>query len=137
LYETKEDIQRETAVAAELCRAWKCQSRKFGKNYTLDYELLRDGSVVALCEIKCRNVDSNHYDTYMISLKKLHEARKIADSKKLPAFIVVHYEDDIKFIHVNEEPDKIEQGGRVDRNDPMDIEDVAHFNKERLASIYP
>jgi len=114
LYETQEDIQRETAVAAELCRAWKCQSRKFGKAYTLDYELLRDGEVVALCEIKCRFVSWDTYDTYMISIQKIKEAR-----------------------HVNMEPDWTEQGGRTDRDDPMDIEEVAHYKTERLTSIYP
>lgn len=137
LYETKEDMDRETAVATELCRAWKCTSRKFGKNYTLDYELLRDGEVVALCEIKCRFVSHNTYDTYMISVQKIKEAQKIADSRRLPAFIVVHYEDDIRFFHVNMEPDWTEQGGRTDRGDPMDVEEVAHYKAERLTSIYP
>jgi len=137
LYETQEDIQRETAVAAELSRAWKCDTRKFGKAYTLDYELLRDNEVVALCEIKCRFVSWDTYDTYMISIQKIKEARKIADSRRLPAFIVVHYEDDIRFFHVNMEPDWTEQGGRTDRDDPMDIEEVAHYKTERLTSIYP
>lgn len=137
LYETREDLQRETAVVRELCKAWKCSSRKFGQAYTLDYELLRDEKVVALCEIKCRFVESNHYKTYMISVNKLTEARRISENRGLPAFVVVHYLDDIKFFNINEEPDYIAEGGRTDRDDPMDIEKVAHFNCDRLVSIYP
>ena len=137
LYETQNDLMRESAVAKELCKQWKCDGKKYSTAHHLDYKLTRGNQLMALCEIKCRNVHSYDYDTYMISYNKIKNARTISREQRVPAFIVVHYEDDIQYFDVEELPNLLSEGGRTDRNDPFDIEEVAHYNMNRLKSIYP
>jgi hypothetical protein len=137
LYENQEDRNNEEAVVTEVCHVWKCSHQKLPISYKLDYALMRDQKVNALCEIKCRNVPSDFYETIMISSLKVIAARRLSEAMNVPCLFVIRYQDDIRFINFNEEPDSVEIGGRKDRNDAQDTEIVFHYDRKRLKSIYP
>jgi len=137
LYENNEDRGNEEAVITEVCNIWHCEYQKLPLAYKLDYALMRDQKIVALSEIKCRNVPTDAYETIMISSLKAVAARRLSEEMKVPAMFIIRYQDDIRFINFSEEPDSVEVGGRKDRNDPQDIEIVFHYDRKRLKSIYP
>jgi hypothetical protein len=137
LYETELDQSKESAVMIEVCKTWHCDARKLKKNFEMDFELLsKKGELRAICEVKCRNNTLEQYPTYMIAKNKIINGRKIAADRGVPAILFVHFEDDIMFIDMSEEPDHYNLGGRVDRNDPMDIEMMAHYRHDQLTPLY-
>ena len=138
LYETELDQSKESSVMVEVCNVWHCDARKLKKNFEMDYELLsKSGELRAMCEVKCRNNCLKDYPTYMISRNKIESGRKIGASRGVPAILFVHFLDDIMFIDMSEEPDHYDLGGRTDRNDPMDIEMMAHYRPDQLTTLYP
>ena len=129
-YEAICDERRESAVAGEICKKWKCDSVKFGESDNINYQLTRSDKVVALCEIRCLNISSSDHSSFMIPYKNIKQARVIAQQHRVPAFIVVHYDDDIQYLNVEETPDLLSEGS-------SDTTEVAHYETKRLKSIYP
>lgn len=136
MYESKADLEREEAVVQELSQHWMCDYHKLPISYQLDYALLRDGKICAICEIKVRNVVLNHYDTLIISAAKRLAGLQYSKMMGIPALLVVKYEDGIRFINFSEEPDSIGVGGRTDRGDMQDTEIVLHYATSRLKDIH-
>lgn len=137
IYETACDERRESAVAVEISKKWKCDSIKFGEADNINHQLSRNGKVMALCEIRCLNLASFDHPSFMIPYENIKKARIMAQQQRVPAFIVVHYEDDIRYINVEEIPNWLAEGGRVSEDEPRDMTEVAHYEMERLKSIYP
>jgi hypothetical protein len=79
-------------------------------SYQLDYALLREGNICALCEIKVRNVVSDHYGTLIISASKRLAGLQYSKMLGVPALLIVKYEDGLRFINFSEEPDSIGVG---------------------------
>jgi hypothetical protein len=130
VYENTCDERRESAVAMEICKQWKCDSTRLGDSDKTTYQLSRGSKVVALCETQCLEIASSDYPTFMIPYKNIKQLRSIAQNQHVPAFIVVHYKEDIRYFSVEETPDWLEEGSR-------DITEVAHYETKRLKSIYP
>ena len=136
-YETEEDLEIERAILQEVCNQWKCEGQKLPISYHLDYALLRDDKIVALIEIKNRNIPSDQYETAIIPVTKRVSGNKLGNELGVPAMLVLRYQDDIKFVGFSEEPDYSAIGGREDRGDWQDKEIVCHYARERFKSIYP
>lgn len=66
----------------------------------------------------------------MIPYKNIKRLRSLAQNQLVPAFIVVHYKEDIQYFNVEETPDWLEEGS-------TDTTEVAHYETKRLKSIYP
>ena len=136
MYESQSDLKREEDVVKELSAHWMCDYQKLPMSYQLDYALLREGKICALCEIKVRNVVSDYYGTLIISASKRLAGLQYSKMLGVPALLVVKYEDGLRFINFSEEPDSIGVGGRTDRGDMQDTEIVFHYETGRLKDIH-
>lgn len=133
VYETSEDRKREAGVANVLCSSWKCDAIMLPKKSVADAILMKDEDVKAFVEIKCR---SKEYDTYMISQRKINDLKSASTMFQVKSLVVVSYPNRICYFDASIEPDRVEQGGRIDRNDNHDVEQMNHYVTSRLKTIY-
>lgn len=129
-YQTEDDLRREREVAAVIERAYDLKAIKLPDYARADFLLHRDGTAKSVIEIKCRNVSSAKYDTYMISKAKYDALLGWVDMG-LKAAIVVRWTDAIGVVGVPVEH-RESTGGRTDRGDAFDIENVVHIPTERF-----
>lgn len=132
-YETSSDRKRETSVVSVLCCKWGCDAIMLPKKSIADAMLVVDEGVKALVEVKCRGKE---YDTYMISQRKINDLKMAADMFQVKSLVVVSFPERICYFDASMEPDMVEQGGRTDRNDSNDIEQMNHYNVSRLKTLY-
>ncbi len=135
-YETEEDLEIERAIVGELCNQWKCTPQKLPISYHLDYALLRGEEIVALVEIKNRNIPSDQYETSIVPVTKRVAGKKLSQEIGVPALLVLRFQDDIKFVNFDVQP-TYAIGGREDRGDWQDKEIVCHYKLSDFKSIYP
>ena len=132
-YQTEDDLRREREVAAAIERAYGLTAIKLPDNARADFLLHRDGTAKSVIEIKCRNVSSAKYDTYMISKSK-YDAMLGWAAMGLKAAIVVRWTDTIGVVRVPVEHAE-DTGGRTDRGDARDIEAVVHIPIDHFKMI--
>ena len=126
-YETEADRERERDVLAAICLRWDCVARKLPVDgHTLDYELINPGGRV-IAEIKCRPHRHDYYDTYMISLGKVRAGGPFG-------LLIVQFSDGIYWLRFGDKH-ITGLGGRRDRGDPADIEDVALYPVEQFRYV--
>lgn len=94
-----------------------------------DYALYRDGRLVGHIEIKTRTNRHDQYPTYMLSLAKLDHLHRRAILTGVPSAVVVQWTDRLAMIDAGTFRDKavIRRGGRRDRGDALDMEQVGHI----------
>lgn len=124
-YQTEDDLRREREVASVIERAYGLKAIKLPDHARADFLLHRDGTAKSVIEVKCRNVSSAKYDTYMISKGK-YDALLGWAAMGLKAAIVVRWTDTIGIVRVPVEHSE-DVGGRTDRGDARDIETVVHI----------
>ncbi len=95
-----------------------------------DFEMTRNGSAVALVEVRCRSNARAKYETFMCAARKLVKLQAAANARRIASIMLVRWSDAVGFVKLN----AIDLatfgravGGRVDRNDPLDIEPVSHI----------
>ena len=125
--ETAEDRSKEDEVAEYVARIWKCEQFSNGELAHIDRSFTRAGKLVALVEIKCRNVAKDAYPTYMISYRKVKDGLFQAGMDRVPFILVVKWLNSIGWVKIEERGLIIRPGGRTDRGDPADIEDCVHI----------
>lgn len=133
LYETKEDLHRERKVARHLGSVTDSIPVKLPINAHADYIMVREGEAKAVVEIKCRNNSRLAYDTYMISQHK-YEGLLSWEGYGLKPLLLVSWTDSIGFISLPC-PHTKSIGGRRDRGDTQDIEDVVHIEISQFKLI--
>jgi len=133
IYETSSDRKREANIVSILCCKWGCDAIMLPERSIADAMLTVDQGVKALVEVKCRGKE---YDTYMISQRKINDLKMAADMFQVKSLVVVSFPDRICYFDSAMEPDKVEQGGRTDRNDSHDVEQMNHYSVSRLKTIY-
>lgn len=106
----------EQEVASILSRVWKCQVRPSAHFSHYDFELDRDGRMIAIVEVKTRRCRHDQYrDTYL-RLEKWYRLFDLSRALEIPAFYVVNFTDEIRFIEAKKvDPRRFETGGRTDR----------------------
>lgn len=126
IYEAPTDRANELAMARLYTRPGvvPVQTKKLSD---FDVAFVRDGRVLSVAEIKCRNNPMLAYPTYMISADKLGRLCWFAQCHKVVAMIIVSWSCGTVGHITMPCQHHLEIGGRVDRNDPMDIEVVAHI----------
>lgn len=125
VYETREDLTRESAVAGVLEAAWRCRTAKLPRRYIVDFSLHRSGKINAWAEIKTRTCESSAYPNYMLSLEKLLAGMRLERETGLPFLLVVKWRDQTAFCAPSKVAYEISFGGRFDRGDAQDVEPVA------------
>ena len=124
-YQTEEDLQNERGVADAVCAHFGLQPVKLPDYTRADFLLHRDGIAEAILEIKCRNVSSAKYETYMLSKGKYDALLGWADMG-FKAALAVRWTDAIGVVRLPVEHTE-DVGGRTDRGDALDIERVVHI----------
>jgi hypothetical protein len=139
LYETKDDLNRETSVVNIIEKAWNCTMTKLPIRYHLDYVARRGDKAVAFCEIKTRNYTMAQIDSfggYLMSIGKWSSAESLHKASGLPFSLVVHATDGIYYSTFKEFiPDDVLVRGRTDRNDWQDIEPCVLLNTNRFTKL--
>ena len=125
IYETEADRRKEQALAD----AFKQHGYDFYKlpiQYRLDFVVFKDNKAKAFIEVKHRNVRLLQYDTAMISLSKVIQARTLTQHTGLPAYLLNVYQDCIaRFDFAGDYT--LGKGGRSDRGDSQDADICAYF----------
>ena len=125
MYETEADRKKEQALAD----AFKQHGYDFYKlpiQYRLDFVVFKDNEAKAFIEVKHRNVKLFQYDSAMISLSKVIQARLLTQHTGLPAYLLNVYKDNIaRFDFAGDYT--LGKGGRFDRGDSQDADICAYF----------
>tara|TARA_R110000744_G_scaffold342627_3_gene447843 strand:+ start:316 stop:741 length:426 start_codon:yes stop_codon:yes gene_type:complete len=137
LYETDADLSREAVVMKLAATKWNCDYLKLPLSYRLDFALIRRNKLVALAEIRVRNVKAETYPTIIFSVNKRAKANQLSEQTKVPSFFVVQYDDEIRYIDFAETPDEFQVGGRTgaNRRDQADVELVGHYDVARMKKL--
>ena len=129
-YEKSSDIANEERVAEKLSEMWELDNwQRNPLRYPVDISLMRGNRIKAFAEIKCRNVSSCTYSTYLLSAGKVMSAHTLTRATGLPCFLVVQWTDCLGWIDLEmTEPLYVGWGGRIDRDDSQDMEPVMHYD---------
>jgi len=125
MYETETDRRKEQALADAFARHGY-DFYKLPIQYRLDFVVFKDNKAKAFIEVKHRNVRLLQYDTAMVSLSKVIQARMLTQHTGLPAYLLNVYKDNIARIDFANDYE-IGKGGRSDRGDAQDADICAYF----------
>jgi hypothetical protein len=129
-YETADDRQRQREAVYYLSAATGTTAVETPPLTRWDYEMVRDGRVLALVEVKFRKCSSATYPTFMVSEGKATTLRDHAIASGCAGGFLVNWIDAAGWLRIDTlVPDgwSVGSGGRCDRGDPMDVERVVHF----------
>ena len=137
LYETAEDRLQEDDVSDKLQSAWHLDVWSLPLYATTgDLLLGKDGMLRAICEVKRRYNALDKYETYIISRSKLERISAMAAALNTKGLLVVQF-DDVLVWHDAASALAYEArwGGRYDREDPNDLEIMAHIPIDSLKPV--
>ena len=124
-YETAADRAKEQALANAFAEHGY-DFYKLPMQYRLDFVVFKDNKAKAFIEVKHRNVRLLQYDTAMVSLSKVIQARLLTQHTGLPAYLLNVYMDNIaRFDFAGDY--KLGKGSRSDRGDAQDADICAYF----------
>jgi hypothetical protein len=137
-YETPEHRSRESDTVA-IAAARLGLSATFAPRFQYWDCVFTDstGAYVAIAEVKCRNVRSDRYPTYLISARKYRRLRQYAHHYGLRAYLIVDWVDRIGLWDATDRPiSETVMGGRTDRNDPHDIEPMVSIHPVNFTTLH-
>lgn len=128
-YETQADRDNEKAVEKQIETWASCTLKKTASQHYLDWEAYRNGKLVALMEFKKRSNPRLQYPTYMVAKKKIDRGKIESAKAQVPFIFLVQWTDGLHYLLIDDDtPMTIGNGGRTDRNDRFDIEQMAYFD---------
>jgi len=134
-WETPEDLRREKIVACGIADQYGMKARKCPPNAPVDYAL-EGGGITSFIEIKVRKNASTLYPTLLVDLSKYNNLIELnLRYDKCEFYLVVCWTDRTGYFPIPCEH-TVKRGGRYDRNDPNDIEQVAHFDTSLATTLY-
>jgi len=138
-YETETDRRREDWVAKRFALKTGVLQHELPENSRID-RLLTDKNHKprGWAEIKCRTHECGHYDTYAISETKFKTMLWMKKATNLPVMLVVGFMDLVAWIDVTSLGGlRVVEGGRTDRDDPLDVERVVLIPITKFHYIHP
>ena len=130
IYETDENKKEEKSIGKIISRVWKSEVWKLPPLANCgDLLLARSNELVAIVEVKRRYNEMSRYDTYMISKGKLERITEAAERLGVAGLVVVQFSDFLAYFYADRalETGVVATGGRYDRDDPQDTEEVVHI----------
>lgn len=134
IYETGDDRVREQFVADAVAAHWKVDLQREEQLETNDYKLLKNGRFFAILEVKFRKgydwCQLRWMDTYMLSLDKWFRLWRLCAEHEVALCLAVadkHGEVWASTWRGKPPVYDVRQGGRRDRGDAKDIEEVIHI----------
>tara|TARA_E500000318_G_scaffold29320_2_gene29281 strand:- start:3504 stop:3941 length:438 start_codon:yes stop_codon:yes gene_type:complete len=134
LYENANDLRSEKNLISHVSDCWNVVSYKLPMSYKIDYAMYRDDILIGFAEVKCRTHKFGTFPTYIISLAKVMEARRLARETDTKSILIVSWTDKIGYLDFLFHH-QIRHGGRADRNDWQDQEPVCHFDLKHFKGI--
>jgi len=143
IYENANDLRSEKNLISHVSDCWNVVSYKMPMSYKIDYAMYRidtgtsnssSENLVGFAEVKCRTHKFGTFPTYIISLAKVMEARRLARETDTKSLLIVSWTDKIGFLDFFSHH-QIRHGGRADRNDWQDQEPVCHFDLKHFKGI--
>jgi len=134
MYENDNDLRSEKNLISYVSDCWNVASYKLPMSYKIDYVMYRDDSPVGFAEVKVRTHTFGTFPTYIISLAKVMEARRLARETNTKSILIVSWTDRTGFLDFFSHH-QIRHGGRSDRNDWQDQEPMCHFNLKDFKGI--
>tara|TARA_R110000824_G_scaffold97051_5_gene231933 strand:+ start:6694 stop:7125 length:432 start_codon:yes stop_codon:yes gene_type:complete len=135
IYETDENKKEEKSIGKIISRIWKSEVWKLPPLANCgDLLLAKSNELVAIVEIKRRYNEMSRYDTYMISKGKLERIFEVAEKLEVVPLVVVQFSDFLAYFNAGHalEIGTVAVGGRYDRDDPQDTEEVVHIPMTEL-----
>jgi hypothetical protein len=134
VYETGADKTRERKLANEMALLWEVAAKENPKMYPIDFCFVNDKKeVVGFAEIKTRTHPFGTFQTYILSVHKVADAKSLASATGKSVLLVVQWScGTIAYLDLDCQPDRVEWGGRSDRGDGQDMEPVNHYTMERF-----
>jgi hypothetical protein len=133
-YETKEMLAKEKALMERVAPKLGCMPEKNPKWYKIDFTLTRRGVAYAFAEAKCRDIRSDEYTTFFISMDKYVSMQQVNEITGLKTIILVEWLDKTGFVNVPCKYSHIRMGGRKDRG-PNDWEPMVHIPVELFTML--
>lgn len=127
MFENEETKKREKALGDIVAEKWKSQLQKVSIKYHVDCLVMRNDTPMAWVELRCRNNDMLQYPTLMLSLAKVQGAKRLKEDTGLPVFLVVEWNDAIRYTNLAECDFTLGFGGRNQMRDWQDQEPVCHI----------
>lgn len=138
MYETAADLANQAELLNRVGAKWECQWRSTPKAYAFDAVLTRRGRVAAFAEVKCRNVTSDKYPTYILSAHKWRDLVSFSKATKVPTLLLIGYSDGVvRWLAVDGEvPFKVIVGGRKDRGDEQGVEPMVEIENSEFKRLH-
>lgn len=136
IYETELDRVRERAFMEKVGKRFKCDCHKLPYEWEFDMLLSREGSLVALGEMKQRQCRSDKFDTVVMGESKLRKALyyserflRLDGKGRPPVMLFVRYQDCDKTAKISSlaEFKRERFTANNHRDDPTDTEWVVHI----------
>tara|TARA_R100000231_G_scaffold82483_1_gene63053 strand:+ start:3237 stop:3650 length:414 start_codon:yes stop_codon:yes gene_type:complete len=134
MYENANDLRSEQNLISYVSDCWNVASYKLPMSYKIDYVMYRDESPVGFAEVKVRTHTFGTFPTYIISLAKVMEARRLARETNTKSILIVSWTDKTGYLDFFSHH-QIKHGGRSDRNDWQDQEPMCHFDLKDFKGI--
>jgi len=135
--QTASQRRTEDLIAGRLARCWKCDVRRLAEYDRVDYYLVRDETVMAVCELKVRDVKHDAYPTVYLSARKYASLTLLGSAFGVrPLFIVAFADGWLGYVNVLDVPrQKLLMRGRHDRNKDNDVEPMLQVPLESFKLI--
>jgi hypothetical protein len=143
IYQSNQDAANADSAIRTFALATPWVVRRAKNLREFDYVLADQisGERKAIVEVKTRFNPRNQYSTYMISKFKVDTCVRVAKEYELPFLLVVNWMDDMGWVRIEQEGEYPHAtGGRFDRRDSQDVEQVYHIPVKKfrtLADITP
>jgi len=134
MYENDNDLRSEKNLISYVSDCWNVASYKLPMSYKIDYVMYRNESLVGFAEVKVRTHTFGTFPTYIISLAKVMEARRLARETNTKSILIVSWTDRTGYLDFFSHH-QIRHGGRSDRNDWQDQEPMCHFDLKYFKGI--
>lgn len=101
-YITQEDLLNEGTVAEQIEKQWGGKVHKFPMFTPIDFWIEKDRRVVAVAELKTREVTTAAYDTIWLSVAKWLSLTLAATSLQVKALFIVKFIDETRYVPIGE-----------------------------------
>ena len=134
LYESRSDLTSEKKIIDYVSQSWNVVYYKLPISYKIDYAFYRNENLIGFAEVKCRSHKFGTFPTYIISLSKVMEARRLARETNTKSLLIVSWLGALAYLDFFSDH-QVKHGGRSDRNDWQDQEPMCHFYLKHFKRI--
>lgn len=99
-YATQETLDNEQRVKAFLENLWNIELLERGQFDPIDWEIIKDGQTWGVIELKNYNRTAFQDSTVILNVRKYIALRDWQNNSDLPAFYLVNFLDEIRYIDI-------------------------------------